>query len=62
MNDKPVEWHGAWLGTNSGQRIDLLNPKSDTITIEDIATGLSNACRFNGQLKNGILLQNTPSR
>lgn len=41
----------SWLGTNSGQVINLLDPDPNNITIEDIATGLSNHCRFNGQLK-----------
>lgn len=40
----------SWLGTNNGRRIDLSNPDPDEINIEDIATGLSNICRFNGQL------------
>lgn len=40
-----------WLGTNTGNVIDLNNPAYDQITIEDIATGLSNICRFNGQIK-----------
>lgn len=41
----------SWLGTNSGQVINLLDPDPDHITIEDIACGLSKNCRFNGQLK-----------
>lgn len=41
----------SWLGTNSGQVINLLDPDPDSITIEDIACGLSKNCRFNGQLK-----------
>lgn len=40
-----------WLGTKSGKKIDLLNPDPKQITIEDIATGLSNVARFNGQVK-----------
>lgn len=41
---------GPWVGTNSGKYISLTDPNPDEITIEDIATGLSNVCRFNGQL------------
>lgn len=36
--------------TVSGRRIDLERPRSEDITIEDIACGLSRICRFNGQL------------
>ena len=41
---------GPWVGTNAGNYISLTNPNPGEITIEDIATGLSNVCRFNGQL------------
>lgn len=44
------EPNGPWVGTNSGNYISLINPNPDEITLEDIATGLSNVCRFNGQL------------
>jgi uncharacterized protein len=40
----------SWIGTNTGGVIDLVSPDPKQITIEDIATGLSNVCRFNGQL------------
>ena len=49
MNDREPD--GPWVGTNTGNYISLINPNPDEITIEDIATGLSNVCRFNGQLK-----------
>lgn len=39
----------TWLGTNSGKRIDLLQPDPEAFTLEDIATGLSRVARFNGQ-------------
>lgn len=42
---------GNWLGTNTGNVISLTEPNEEQITINDIATGLSNACRFNGQLR-----------
>jgi 5'-deoxynucleotidase YfbR-like HD superfamily hydrolase len=42
---------GPWVGTNTGQYISLTDPNFNEITIDDIATGLSNVCRFNGQLK-----------
>lgn len=41
----------TWLGTNSGKRIDLLNPQVDQISLADIATGLNNIPRFMGQTK-----------
>ncbi len=36
--------------TLSGQRVNLFDPSPSTIRIEDISTGLSNCCRFVGQL------------
>lgn len=44
------ERHGAYITTLSGKLLDLHDPSPDDITIEDIATGLSNNCRFSGQL------------
>lgn len=38
--------------TLSGQRVNLLNPDPSTIKIVDISAGLSNCCRFVGQLAN----------
>lgn len=35
--------------TRSGELIDLFNPNPSQIHIEDIAHGLSNICRWNGQ-------------
>lgn len=40
----------TWLGTNSGKKIDLLNPDPDQITLEDISCALSKVSRFNGQM------------
>ncbi len=40
----------SWLGTNSGKKVDLLHPDPSQICLEDIAHGLSNLCRFNGQI------------
>lgn len=48
MTDR--EPQGPWVGTNTGKRVSLMDPQPDQITIEDIATGLSNVCRFNGQI------------
>lgn len=46
------EWKGEWVGTNFGNVIRLdQEPDLDQIDIGDIAQGLSNVCRFNGQLK-----------
>lgn len=41
----------TWLGTNSGKKIDLLNPDPKQFTLDDIATGLSKVSRFNGQIQ-----------
>jgi hypothetical protein len=41
----------SWLGTNSGKVIHLDVTDPEQITLDDIATGLSNVCRFNGQIK-----------
>lgn len=40
----------AAIKTASGAYFDFLNPASTPLSIEDIATGLSNTCRFAGQL------------
>jgi uncharacterized protein len=40
----------SWILTASNKQIDFLNPDPNQITIEDIATGLSNQPRFAGQL------------
>jgi hypothetical protein len=40
----------SWILTASSKQIDFLNPDPNQITIEDIATGLSNQPRFAGQL------------
>lgn len=37
--------------TVSGHRFDLSRPDPSDFTIPDIATGLSNICRFNGQVR-----------
>lgn len=44
--DKP-----GCVATYSGGRIDPINPEQDDISIYDIARGLSNACRWNGQCR-----------
>ncbi len=38
-----------WIFTNTGTRVFLANPTVDSINLDDIAHGLSNLCRFNGQ-------------
>lgn len=40
---------GATIITRRGHYFDFLDPKPDTIEIEDIAWGLANTCRFGGQ-------------
>lgn len=40
---------GATIITRSGRYFDFIDPQPDQITIDDIAWGLSNICRFNGQ-------------
>lgn len=39
-----------FITTCSGNILNLVNPDPDNITLEDIATGLANNCRFSGQL------------
>lgn len=39
------------FNTQSGKKINILHPDSDTITIEDIASALSKICRFGGHTK-----------
>ncbi|MEL6374210.1 MAG: HD family hydrolase [Pseudomonadota bacterium] len=39
----------AWQRMLSGRRLDLLNPHTDDIAIEDIAHGLARVARWNGQ-------------
>ncbi|MEP3474829.1 MAG: HD family hydrolase [Hyphomicrobiales bacterium] len=46
LPNKPVR---AWQRMLSGRRLDLLNPKSSDIEIEDIAHGLARVARWNGQ-------------
>lgn len=38
------------MSSVSGVRIDLLNPTPEMITLHDVAVGLSNECRFGGQM------------
>lgn len=40
-----------WIETRTGKHFDFLNPKADNIDIVDIATALSNICRFTGHVK-----------
>ncbi len=39
------------IRTFTGQLVNVLDPDPDTIKIDDIAHGLSNICRFNGQTR-----------
>ena len=47
MNNNHIK--GATILLSSGNYFDYLNPLPETVTIEDIAKGLSNNCRFGGQ-------------
>lgn len=40
-----------WLQTWSGRRLDLLEPRPESINIIDISHGLANECRFAGQCR-----------
>ena len=40
----------SWIYTNSGKHFNLITPRPEQICIDDIACGLSNICRFTGQL------------
>lgn len=40
----------SWITTVSSKHLDFVNPHPDQITIEDIATGLSNVPRWGGQI------------
>lgn len=53
---EPYDWSAHVPGhheieTASGLYVDLQNPDPSTITLEDIATGLANTCRYNGQVE-----------
>lgn len=51
MNSKYDNLHsGNCIRTFTGLYIDVFNPTPDMICIEDIAHGLSNVCRFAGQI------------
>jgi hypothetical protein len=41
----------AWIETASGLKFDVLNPRLEQITIEDIGHALSQVCRFAGHTK-----------
>ena len=46
----PTDQSHRTIDTSLGKPFDLLNPEENEYHIQDIATGLSNTCRFNGQL------------
>jgi hypothetical protein len=50
-NEAKWEWVGT-IETATGNYADIINIEPDMLTMEDIATSLSNICRFNGHLPN----------
>lgn len=46
----------ARLALSSGGLLSVLDPKADQIQLGDIATGLANACRYGGQLRDRLFL------
>lgn len=43
-----------WVATVSGGAVDLDNPKPEQFRLTDIATGLGNVCRWNGQTQTRV--------
>jgi 5'-deoxynucleotidase YfbR-like HD superfamily hydrolase len=41
----------TWIQTHSGKRFDLMAPTPDMVELHDIATALSNLCRFTGHVR-----------
>jgi hypothetical protein len=39
-----------WIQTYTGHRVNVFDPKLDSIRLIDIAQGLSHTCRFSGQI------------
>lgn len=39
------------IETFSGRYVDLSNPRPESITLDDVAHGLANTCRYNGQVR-----------
>jgi 5'-deoxynucleotidase YfbR-like HD superfamily hydrolase len=48
-----VDFYNGKVGTHSGRLINLYDPDPDDFNIRDIALGLSNLNRFNGQTRPG---------
>ncbi len=46
-----MERKGDWAQTFTGKQFWPLDPKPEDVNLEDIAQGLANQCRFNGQCK-----------
>jgi len=42
---------GGFINTRSGKQVRFLLPTADMICLEDIITGLSNVCRWGGQIE-----------
>lgn len=48
MKDQEFAVQGDWMQTYSHEKLWLLHPRADQISIREIAHALGNTCRFNG--------------
>jgi 5'-deoxynucleotidase YfbR-like HD superfamily hydrolase len=52
--DRTAEERAGKILTSTGRLLDVFNPQPRDLDIRDIAAGLSKACRYAGQIPNGI--------